>query len=66
MKRYNLLDSYLTAKFLKQIIVKLKTFLQVRDNHLQNSVSLYIPSYKKDKHFNFIKYLYEHSLVKHL
>lgn len=48
MKRNNLLDSYLTAEFLKQIIVKFTTFLQVRDNHLRNSVSLYIPSYKKD------------------
>lgn len=48
MKRYSLLDSYLTAEFLKQIIEKFTTFLQVRGNHLQNSVSLYIPSYKKD------------------
>lgn len=52
MKRYNLLDSYLTAEFLKQIILKSTTFLQVIDNNLQNSVSLYIPSYKKDKHIS--------------
>lgn len=52
MVRYNLLDSYLTTEFLKQIIVKFTTFLQVRDNHLQNSVSLYIPSYKKGKHIS--------------
>lgn len=52
MKRYNILDSYLTAEYLKQIIVKVTTIMQVRDNHVQNSVSLYIPSYKKDKHIS--------------
>lgn len=38
--------------YCKNIYCKIYNFLQVRDNYLHNSVSLYIPSYKKDKHIS--------------